>query len=78
MKSETPSTGLVRNTLDGINRNINPSGAQVSHVGRREWLANGLLALSILECLTSHNFDIDPRRRDNRQLVRNIAKLRIS
>jgi hypothetical protein len=77
MKSETSSTGLVRNTLDGINRNTNPSGAQDSYVGRREWLANGLLALSVLECLTSHNFDINPRRRDNsyRQLVRGIAEL---
>ena len=65
----------MRNTLDGINRNINPSGAQVSHLGRREWLANGLLALGVFKCLTSHYFDINPRGRDNRQLVRGIAEL---
>ena len=65
----------MRNTLDGINCNINTSGAQDSHVIDRERLANGLLALGVLECLTSDNFDINPRGRDNRQLVRDIAEL---
>lgn len=75
MKPEIASTRLVRNTLDGINRYTNPSGAQDSHaVGRERW-ANGLLTLSVLECLTTHNFNINPRRRDNRQLVRDIAEL---
>jgi len=65
----------VRNTLDGINGNISPSRVQDNHFIGREGIANGLLALGVLECLTSDSFDINPGSRDNRQLVRDIAEL---
>lgn len=39
MKPEKAPARLVRNTADGINRNVDTSGAQDSHVVGRERLA---------------------------------------